>query len=89
MANTKSAEKRARQNERRRLHNRIFEGRARTAVKKARLLIQAGDPAAVDAVHAAYKALDKAASKGSIHDNNAARRKSRLAMALNKVQTQA
>jgi small subunit ribosomal protein S20 len=86
MANNKSAEKRARQNERRHMHNRMFESRARTAVKKARQLIDAGDPGALEAVHVAYKALDKAANKGAIHENNAARRKSRLAVSLNKSQ---
>ena len=79
MANKKSAIKRMRQNEKRRLHNRIFRGRANTEVKKARLAIESGDlDAARAATQVAIVALDKAAGKGKIHQNNAARRKSRL-----------
>ncbi|MCJ7736958.1 MAG: 30S ribosomal protein S20 [Anaerolineae bacterium] len=84
MANTKSAIKRLRSAERRRLRNRNFRGGARTAVKKARTLIEAGNlDEAREAVLVATSALDKAAKKGIIHKNNAARRKSRLAQALN------
>ena len=79
MANKKSAIKRMRQNEKRRLHNRLFRGRARTEVKKARLALESGElEAAREATNTAVVALDKAASKGVIHQNNAARRKSRL-----------
>jgi small subunit ribosomal protein S20 len=79
LANKKSAIKRMRQNEKRRIHNRLFRGRARTEVKKARLAIESGElETARSAAQAAVKALDKAASKGIIHKNNAARRKSRL-----------
>jgi small subunit ribosomal protein S20 len=79
LANIKSAIKRNKQAEKRRLRNRIFAGRARTFVKKARGAI--GDGGVEDARQAtlqAIKALDKAAEKGIIHKNNAARRKSRL-----------
>lgn len=79
MANIKSAIKRNRQNEKRRLHNRVYRGGARTKVSKARQAIESGDvEAARTATLAAVSALDKAASKGVIHQNNAARRKSRL-----------
>lgn len=79
MANIKSQIKRNRQNEKRRLRNRYYAGRARTFVKKARLSIATGDPEeARQAALAAISALDKAAEKGVIHKNNAARRKSRL-----------
>lgn len=79
MANKKSALKRMRQNEKKRLHNRLFRGRARTEVKKARLAIDSGDvEIARVATQAAIVALDKAASKGKIHKNNASRRISRL-----------
>ena len=79
MANIKSQIKRNRQNEKRRLRNRYYAGRARTFVKKARASIAAGDPEqAVQTTLAAVSALDKAAEKGVIHKNNAARRKSRL-----------
>ena len=84
MANTKSAIKNIRKNERRRLHNQVFRSRARTAVKKARALIVSGDEAgARDAMQSAYSALDKAAQKGIIHKNNAARRKARLTRMFN------
>ena len=79
MANTKSAQKRIRQNEKRRARNRIFRGRARTYVKKARLAIENGDiETARTATMEAVSALDRAAQKGVLHNNNAARRKSRL-----------
>ncbi len=79
MANIKSQIKRNRQNEKRRLRNRIFRGRARSFVKKARLAIESGDlEAARAATRQAISALDKAAEKGIIHKNNASRRKSRL-----------
>jgi small subunit ribosomal protein S20 len=83
LANKKSAIKRMRQNEKRRQHNRLFRGRARTEVKKARLAIENGEiETARAATQAAVAALDKAASKGIIHKNNAARRKGRLMKSL-------
>ena len=85
MANSKSAEKRIRQNEKHRKQNRIYISGSRTAIRKARTLIESGDPNAADAVNVAMKALDRAASKGVIHPNNAARRKSRLMKALNEM----
>ncbi len=79
MANTKSAIKRIKQNHKRRLRNRLFTGRARTYVKQARASITSGTPEdARTATLTAISALDKAAEKGIIHKNNAARRKSRL-----------
>ncbi len=79
MANIKSQIKRNKQNEKRRLRNRFFRGAARKAVSKARVAIESGEtPEAREAVILAVKALDKAAEKGVIHKNNAARRKSRL-----------
>ena len=79
MANIKSQIKRNKQNEKRRLRNRYYTGRARTFVKKARLAIEVGEKeSAIEATRQAVSALDKAAEKGTIHKNNAARRKSRL-----------
>ena len=79
MANIKSAIKRNKQNEKRRLRSRLFKGRARTAVKKARVAIDANEAdSARQATLEAISALDKAAEKGILHKNNAARRKSRL-----------
>ena len=79
MANIKSAIKRNRQNEKRRLHNRVFRGSARTQIRKARLAIENGEKtSAAEEVQQAVIQLDRAAAKGIIHKNNAARRKSRL-----------
>lgn len=85
MANTESAKKRARQAYKRWLRNRRYKSSARTYVKKARQAIEGGDWAqAEEAIRVASRALDKAAGKGVIHKNNAARRKSRLAALLNR-----
>lgn len=85
MANTASAKKRARQAEKRWLRNRRYKSSARTYVKRARKAIEERDWAqAEEAVRIACQALDKAASKGVVHKNNAARRKSRLVAFLNR-----
>ncbi|MCL4562219.1 MAG: 30S ribosomal protein S20 [Chloroflexi bacterium] len=87
MANIKSQIKRNKQNQKRRINNRIFRGKARTMVQKARLAIDGGDmSAAREAALVAISTLDKAAEKGVIHKNNAARRKSRLMKQLAKLQ---
>lgn len=76
---TKSSQKRDRQNKKRRERNRIFRGRARTMEKKALEALEDGNlEQAKKLTSDAVKALDKAAAKGVIHDNNAARRKSRI-----------
>ena len=82
MANIKSQIKRNRQNDKRRLRNRVFRGTARIAVKSARSAIDAGVPESKAALVSAISALDKAAEQGVLHKNNAARRKSRLMKAL-------
>lgn len=78
MANIKSQIKRNLQNNKRRLHNRIFRGSARTAVTAARNAMNENAPESKEAVLSAISALDKAAEKGVIHKNNASRRKGRL-----------
>jgi small subunit ribosomal protein S20 len=85
MANHKSAIKRIRQNEKRRLYNRAYRSRARTFVKTARAAIESGKVTeqAIAATQTAMRELDIAASKGVIHKRNAARRKSRLMNRLN------
>jgi small subunit ribosomal protein S20 len=83
LANIKSAIKRNKQNEKKRVLNRVYRGTARTYVAKARTAIDKKDvEAAKAATLEAMSALDKAAQKGVIHKNNAARRKSRLAKKL-------
>jgi small subunit ribosomal protein S20 len=77
-----------RQAEQRRLRNRSVRGVARTQVRKAQPLIAAGRiEEAGDAVRQAVSVLDKAAEKGVIHPNNAARRKSRLMLKYNAAQS--
>jgi small subunit ribosomal protein S20 len=67
------------QNRKRRERNRYFRGRARSSVKRARQAIESGDlETAREMTQEAISVLDKAAGKGVIHKNNAARRKSRL-----------
>lgn len=85
MPNTKSAGKAMRQSERRREFNSKIKESVKRSVKEVKKLIAAGDKtAAAEKMKAAMAALDKAAKKNVIHKNNAARKKSRLAKALNK-----
>lgn len=82
MANTKSAKKRIRSNERRHERNTVYRSRVKTMVKKAEQSIFSGSPDEAT-IREAISTLDKAAVKGIIHKNNAARRKSRLMKKLN------
>ena len=86
MANIKSQIKRNRQNDKKRLRNRVYRGEARIAVRTARTSIEDGVPESKEAVKQAISVLDKAAEQGVIHKNNAARRKSRLVKALAKME---
>lgn len=80
MANIKSKIKRIGTNEKSRLRNVAVKSQLKTHVRKVREAIAAGDKdAAQTALHAASIKLDKAASKGIIHENQAANRKSALA----------
>jgi small subunit ribosomal protein S20 len=84
LANTQSAIKRIRRSERRRKINQVHRSRARTYVKRARALIAAGQIEEAEAVALqAVRSLDKAAERGIIHKNKAARSKSRLMKRLN------
>ena len=87
MPNIKSAEKQVRVTERKRLRNKSITSLCKTNVTKAEKLIFSGElKAAQEAVAVAITSLDKAAEKGIIHPNNAARRKSRLMKKLNEAQ---
>ena len=80
MANIKSQQKRNKTNEIARQRNKAVKSGLRTHVRAARLAIAEGDPAkAAEMASAANRALDKAVSKGVIHSNQAANRKSALA----------
>ncbi len=83
MPNNAAAEKRMRQERKRRLHNRMVKSIVKTEITKARQAIDTGSESAEEAVRAAVSELDRAAKKGVIHRNNAARRKSRLMKQLN------
>lgn len=83
MPNNASAKKRMRQEQKRRLHNRSIKSLVKTQITKARQAIVAADADAEASVRAAASELDRAAKKGVIHRNNAARRKSRLMKQLN------
>lgn len=80
MPNNRNAAKAARQNEKRRLRNRIAKTSLRNVIRKTRETVATGDPATAEAaLREAAKKLDRAASKKFIHKNKAARMKSRLA----------
>lgn len=78
MANTKSAIKHIKTSEKRRVRNRAAKTAARTFVRRARAAVDSSSEEAAASLTAAVSALDRAAQKGVIHRNNAARRKSRL-----------
>ena len=85
MAN-RSAEKRERQNVKRRIHNRMIKSSVRTQIKKFDAAVQAKDKdAAKTAMDLSFKLLDSAASKGVLHKNTASRKKSRLYKAFAKL----
>ena len=89
MPNIKSAEKRVRVTEKKRLRNKSVRTMCKTNITKAERLIFLGDTAAAqEAVAVAITSLDKAAERGIIHANNAARRKSRLMKKFNELQAQ-
>lgn len=80
MANIKSQKKRIKTNEKRRVRNQGYKSELRTLVRKTREAIAAGDAEKVaDELKVASRKLDKAVSKGIIHKNQAANRKSKLA----------
>ena len=84
MANIKSAIKRIRQNEKRRVRNAAGRSTVRTALKSARTAIDGGQvDQARETLHRTIQLLDKAVTKGVVHKNAAARKKSRLTRQLN------
>ncbi len=83
MANTAQARKRAHQSIKRNLHNAAQRSELRTAIKKVRKAIAAGDKAKAEAqLRASQSVIDAAAAKGVFHRNAAARHKSRLSAAI-------
>jgi small subunit ribosomal protein S20 len=89
MPNHKSAEKRMRQNEKRRLINRGNRSRLRTEIKRLRAALDAGDREGLQAAYAeTVSAIDKSVNKGVLHRNAAARYKSRLTERVNEILAQ-
>ena len=83
MANSKQAEKRARQAEKARAHNASLRTTLRTAIKKVKKAVEAGDKsAAQQMLQTSTSVIDRIADKNIIHKNKAARHKSRLAAAI-------
>jgi small subunit ribosomal protein S20 len=79
MPNHKSAEKRVRQNEKRRVNNRSHRTKVRTYIKKLHAAIDSGDKAQIDkTLPETISVIDKSIQKGVLHANAAARYKSRL-----------
>ena len=90
MANIKSSKKRVLIMERNEARNVAFKSSVKTAIKKALLLAQGEDKAALNtALAKVYQLCDKAVSKGILHKNTAARKKSRLTIAINKLTAKA
>lgn len=86
MANIKSAKKRVLIAEKNRIRNVAFKSSIKTAMKKVLELASGEDKEALSAaLSKAYKLCDKAVSKGILHKNTAARKKSRLTLAVNKL----
>ena len=86
MANIKSQIKRNITNEKARVRNQTVRSAVRTEIRKFRETIEAGDKAAAEAqLRTASRALDKAVTKGVFHRNNAANKKSSMALAFNKL----
>jgi len=86
VANIKSQMKRVKTNEKRRQRNKSVKSAVRTAIRRFREAVEAGDQEqVVERQRSASKALDKAASKGVIHQNQAANKKASMARRVNAV----
>ncbi|NGT56255.1 30S ribosomal protein S20 [Clostridium perfringens] len=84
MANIKSAKKRIKVTEKKTLRNKMIKSALKTAIKKFEVAVEANNKAAAATLYVeAARALDMSASKGVVHKNMAARKKSRLAAKLN------
>ena len=84
MANIKSAKKRILVNETKAARNKAIRSKVKTAIKKVDAAVASGDKAAAQAaLLAATTEIDKAATKGVYHKNNASRKVSRLSKAVN------
>ena len=86
MANIKSAKKRIEVIDKKTLRNKMIKSKVKTVIKKVEAAVAAGDKEAAQAnLLVAISEIDKAASKGVYHKNNASRKVSRLTAAVNKM----
>ena len=85
MANIKSAKKRVRVIKTKTLQNQMFKSQLKTTMKKFDASLNDGKDAADSAYKSAVKKIDQAVSRGILHKNTAARRKSKLTLKLNKI----
>ncbi len=86
MANIKSAKKRILVTETRTMRNKAIKSKVKTMIKKVEAAVAANDKAAADAaLQVAISEISKAATKGVYHKNTAARKISRLTIAVNKI----
>jgi small subunit ribosomal protein S20 len=87
VANIKSQIKRNKTNEKARLRNKAVKSELKTAIRRTREAVAAGDAEkAAEAIRIAARKLDKAVSKGVLHKNNAANKKSALAQQVSSIQ---
>ena len=85
MANSKSAKKRIKVIEKKTLRNKMIKSRTKTAIKKVHAAVKSGTAEdKASALNEAVSLIDRATSKGVYHKNNASRKKSRLALFVNK-----
>ncbi|WP_406677948.1 30S ribosomal protein S20 [Moorella sp. ACPs] len=84
MPNIKSAIKRVELTRIRTERNKAVKSRVKTAIKKFRAALEQGDSAAAEKLRQAIRTIDKAVTKGVLHPNTAARKKSRLQRLFNK-----
>ncbi|MBE3573201.1 MAG: 30S ribosomal protein S20 [Moorella humiferrea] len=89
MPNIKSAIKRVELTRKRTERNKAIKSRVKTAIKKFRLALEQGDASTAEKLRQAIRTLDKAVTKGVIHPNTAARKKSRLQRLFNKTSASA
>ncbi|MFO7942174.1 MAG: 30S ribosomal protein S20 [Bacillota bacterium] len=87
MANIKSAIKRIKTSEKRRLRNRRVKSQMRTFTRRFESTLSSGEGDPEEALRQAIRVIDRAAGKGVIHKNNAARKKARLQKIYNEAQT--
>ncbi|MCL2415816.1 MAG: 30S ribosomal protein S20 [Defluviitaleaceae bacterium] len=86
MANKKSAKKRIKVTEKRTLRNKMVKSKMKTAIRKVNRATEISDmSAAKSALNHAISEIDRAATKGVLHKNNASRKKSRLTKMVNKI----